>query len=151
MDDAFPLTFVSHSILGQGQLVGKNHANVTVRINIQQYSWCYIGKHSLQTPHRGSPLPAPSPGLIARGQTDSCSFFGLGTTVVLQSQSPSGEDGVSLDWSRGSRWGTYSCTPADKGMAIADALHDDSDKLLPNIQPQEACTRHSHQYQLSYE
>lgn len=53
---------------------------------------------------RGFPLPTQAPSLIARGQLDSCCFLSLGTTRMLQSQSPSREDGVSLSWSRGSRW-----------------------------------------------
>lgn len=54
----------------------------------------------------GFPLLAQAPSLIARGQMDSCCccFLSLGTTRMLQSQSPSREDGVSLSWSRGSRW-----------------------------------------------
>lgn len=53
---------------------------------------------------RGFPFPAHAPSLKARGQTDSCCFLCLGTTLMLQSQSPSREDGVSLSWSRGGRW-----------------------------------------------
>lgn len=63
-------------------------------------------QYSLQaglTHFLGSPLPSQTPSLTYRGQTDSCCFLCLGTTLMLQSQSPSREDGVSLSWSRGSR------------------------------------------------
>lgn len=47
-----------------------------------------------------------TPSMKSRGQTDSCCcyFLSLGTSLMLQSQSPSREDGVSLRRGRGSRW-----------------------------------------------
>lgn len=47
-----------------------------------------------------------TPSIKSRGQTDSCCcyFLSLGTSPMLQSQSPSREDGVSLSWGRSSRW-----------------------------------------------
>lgn len=43
----------------------------------------------------GASPRAQTPSRIARGQTDSCCFLSLGTTPMLQSQSPSREDEVS--------------------------------------------------------
>lgn len=55
--------------------------------------WCFLS--STQTP-----------SMKSRGQTDSCCcyFLSLGTSLMLQSQSPSREDGVSLRRGRSSRW-----------------------------------------------
>ena len=81
-------------------------------------------QHSLQaglTHFPGSPLPAQTPSLTYRGQTDSCCFLSLGTTLMLQSQSPSREDGVSLSWSRGSRWDSTALYGPQRGKQASPA------------------------------
>lgn len=75
---------------------------------------------------RGLPLPTQTPSLIARGQMDSCCcccFLSLGTTLMLQSQSSAREDGVSLSWSRGSRWDYTALYPLIETGAVFSYMY----------------------------